>query len=303
MIAAKEWRVHLGAHKTATTHLQDTLAAHRPALLEHGVDILSGGKFKPLVRRDARTEGFRYRLWRNWPGLMSRKFIGDLERLSGAQTLLLSDEDLLGYTNEQITNPLYPKLRGLHLIRALAERGAKVSLFLGIRSLDGLVPSAYAQMLKSLPPPAGGMDAVRAGLARNPPSWVELIERIRTELPGMDLRVWRYEDYRRDWRDILRLYVGRDTGEFPDLPPPPRTASPSAKAISLAEKVDPTLPRHKRREEVKGLYAKYPADGPDGPYRPLTEAEIARFRESYAADLSEIERRFPGALVRLHESA
>jgi hypothetical protein len=303
MIAAKELRVHLGAHKTATTHLQDTLAAHRPALLDHDVDILSGGKFKPLVRRDARTEGLRHRLWRYWPGLMSRQFITDLERLSGAHTLLLSDEDLLGHTDEQITNPLYPKLRGLHLIRRLADRGAKVSLFLGIRSLDGLVPSAYAQMLKSLPPPEGGMEAVRARLAENPPSWTELIERIREELPGMELRVWRYEDYQKNWRDILRFYVGRDTGEFPDLPPPPRTASPSARAISLAEKVDPALPRNRRREEVKGLYARYPADGPDGSYRPLTEAEIARFRESYAADLREIERRFPGVLVRLHENA
>ena len=32
------WRIHIGAHKTATTHLQQTLAAIRARLVEQGID-------------------------------------------------------------------------------------------------------------------------------------------------------------------------------------------------------------------------------------------------------------------------
>jgi hypothetical protein len=36
----RSWRIHLGAHKTATTHLQETLTAVRPALAERGIDFI-----------------------------------------------------------------------------------------------------------------------------------------------------------------------------------------------------------------------------------------------------------------------
>ena len=43
----RQWRIHLGAHKTATSHLQETLAAVRDDLVGQGVDFIPN----PLVRQ------------------------------------------------------------------------------------------------------------------------------------------------------------------------------------------------------------------------------------------------------------
>ena len=103
MTAAQEWRIHLGAHKTATTHLQDTLGAHREALNRHGVDFLPGARFNPLLRRFSRPKGFRRALWRHWPAPVRREFLRDLDRLCrDAGTVLVSDEDFLGYSQDQL---------------------------------------------------------------------------------------------------------------------------------------------------------------------------------------------------------
>ncbi len=248
----RAWRIHVGAHKTATTHLQHTLRAHRDALVDHGVDFIPHGQMRRLSHRYSRPKSWQAKL--RGP-VLAWKFNRDLQDYRrGPDTVLLSDEDLLGYAYDQLTTPLYQRPACLHLLQALARRG-DMRLFLGIRSLDGLVPSAYAQTLKAVVPEPGLMDRARTALAAAPPSWVALVERLRAALPGVPLTVWRYEDYRDHWRAIAALYVGRDVGAFPDLPPPQMTVSPSPLAIAQAEALDPALPLKARIATVGSIPA------------------------------------------------
>lgn len=290
----RDWRIHIGAHKTATTHLQHTLRAHRDALVAHDMDFIPHGPMRMLSHRFSRPKGWR-RLLRGRP--LAWQFNRELQKQRrGPTTMLISDEDLLGYAFDQLTNPLYGQPKCLHLLRALAGTG-RMRLFLGIRSLDGLVPSAYAQTLKAVVPEPGMMDRVRKTLADDPPSWVDLVDRLRAALPGVPLTVWRYESYRDHWREILALYVGRDVGEFPDLPPPQLTVSPSPLAIEKAEALDPSLPMKDRIDTVRALYARYPAGPEHGVYAPLAPAEIDRFRARYAEDVEILRTRYPEVLA------
>jgi len=290
----RDWRIHLGAHKTATTHLQHTLRAHRDALVAHDMDFIPHGPMRVLSHRFSRPRGWRSML-RGRP--LAWQFNRELQKQRrGPATMLISDEDLLGYAYDQLTTPLYGQPKCLHLLKTLARTG-RMRLFLGIRSLDGLVPSAYAQTLKALVPEPDMMARTRRALAADPPSWVELVERLRAALPGVPLTVWRYEDYRAHWREILALYVGRDVGEFPDLPPPQLTVSPSPLAIAKAEALDPALPMKDRIATVLDLYARYPAGDEFGVYRPLDPAETDRFRARYAEDVDILRRRHPEVLV------
>ena len=52
-------------------------------------------------------------------------------------------------------------------------------LFLSVRSYDTFLPSAYAEHLKHAPPEAGGFEALRERLVARPPSWYDLVCRIR----------------------------------------------------------------------------------------------------------------------------
>lgn len=297
----REWRIHLGAHKTATTHLQHTLAAHREALVAAGRDYIPYPAFRDAARPFIRRGTWRRRLWAV-PGAgaaVSRALEARLDGLRrGPQTVLLSDEDLLGYARDLLTAPPYGRLRGLHLVARLAARAERCTLFLGIRAFDAILPSAYAQALKGDVYPRGSMARICRAAAADPPSWAALIARVRAAVPGATLRVWRHEDYRDHWRAIVAELAGGDVGELPQVPPVRGTASPGPAGVAAAEALDPGLDQRTRILKVREIYAAHPAGEIHGRLDPFAPDAAARLREAYAADIAAIEARWPGTLIR-----
>jgi hypothetical protein len=296
----KELRVHLGAHKTATTHLQDTMYEHRDALAAAGIDYVPREDFGPLQRRYSNPSHWRMQLWSPPLELWFRRQFSRGRR--GGETVLLSDEDLLGFSDDLLRLPIYATLRSAHILRALS-RNTRLRLFLGIRSFDEILPSAYAQAIKSIAPKPGWLDEIRARMADTPPSWVELVDRLKHTFPDAAIHVWLHQDYRQHSQEILTFFAGRDVGRFPDIPPPIRTTSPSAEAIARSEGLDPALPVERRRELVKQIFYEEPStrDGCSR-FKPLSEHEIERFRSRFEQDRIELERRHPGTLLKLGES-
>jgi hypothetical protein len=292
------WRIHIGAHKTATTHLQETLAAMRPELVARGVDFI------PLA--DLRRAGFakafgRRRAWNRVPplrGPMVRRMAGRyLDPLrAGPATLVLSEEKLIGGSQLIFADPIYP---GMHrIIRLLATLGrqADLTLFLAIRSFDTQLPSAYVQELRYMPPIGGGFDNIKRRVLRHPPSWFELVRRIRAAAPGVPLRVWRQEDYRGNTAAILGALTG--IGALPALPEvadPAWTKSPGLEAIRAVEALPP-MPETERRERARAIFAA--AGGEGGRFRPFEPEERAMLQAGYAADLERIAALDPKILLR-----
>lgn len=293
----KELRVHLGAHKTATTHLQDTLFAHRAALRRCDLDYIPRDDFGPLQRRYSNPDRWRKKLW---SPPIERLFLTQFEALrNGPSTVLLSDEDLLGFSYDLFSRPIYADLRGLHTIRSLASKDTTLCLFLGIRSFEQIIPSAYAQTIKAIHPKPGWLTEIRQSLLETPPSWANLIERLTEMFPTVELRVWLQEDYRAHSQEILSFFVGANVGRFPDLPPPVRTTSPSRQAIEAAEKLDGSLSMQERRERVwKLYYDELPAGEGRSAFDPLNAEEKARLREHYRIDVETIEKRWPRMIFR-----
>ncbi|MFW5642329.1 MAG: hypothetical protein ACOCY0_06150, partial [Roseicyclus sp.] len=162
-----EWRIHLGAHKTATTHLQDTLAARRAALLGQGVDYLPMREVRALRL----PPGGGWADWRRRLRLpMRRRIEAAVAPIRmGPRRLVLSEENLIGYVRDALTFPPYPDLeRRLRPFSVLTD-GAQVTVFLSVRGWDTLLPSAYAQQLRVRPVP-GGFGPLRAQALARPPS-------------------------------------------------------------------------------------------------------------------------------------
>ena len=105
------------------------------------------------------------------------------------------------------------------LLATLASR-AEVTLFLSIRSFDTQLPSAYVQELKFMAPIGGGFDGIRRRVLARPPSWFDMVRRIRAAAPGIPLRVWRQEDYRDNPRAILSALCGVEVGPLPEIEDP-----------------------------------------------------------------------------------
>lgn len=292
------WRIHLGAHKTATTHLQETLAALRPRLAARGADYIPLGAL--------RASGFARALYTGGPvmklpGLRrvaarrrARDILGPLR--VGPGTLILSEEKLLGSSRHIFSDPAYPLIeKVVPLLAGLGEGEGGVTFFLSIRSFDTQLASAYAQELRVLPPPPGGFEALRARALARPPRWTDLVLRIRRAAPGVPIRIWRQEDYRRNRGAILAALCGRDPGPLPEIAVPVSTKSPTAAGVRAAEALPRDLPPAERRARVAEIYAAHQDDG--CPFRPFAPEETERLRKAYAADLADLARLDPGMMV------
>lgn len=287
------WRVHLGAHKTATTHLQEALRPRRAALRRAGVDYLPMPGVRAAGLQDLRreTEGAGRAARRR--ALTDR--LRGLRR--GGATVALSEENLIGSSLGLLGPEPYPTCGPMIRWLALLGEGAELRLFLAIRSFDALLPSAYAEASRRHAVP-GGFERVRARAAAEPPSWAGLIDRLRRAAPKAELRVWRYEDYAAHAREAATLFLGLDPGPLDMDRRPQSTATPSAAAVAEAERLPTGLSTAEREARTREIYARLPATGPETKFNPFTAPERARLRDRYARDLEEIDRAHPGVLVR-----
>ncbi|MBI1415888.1 MAG: hypothetical protein GC146_01575 [Limimaricola sp.] len=205
--------LHLGAHKTATTHLQKLMHANRAALVEAGVRYY-GPEF---LRRPRRSIGTSFGIN---PDAVHRNGRSPLEQLDflakGDRLVVLSDENFAGPLHDGAGNVMVPLYEGAAArVAALAAALAPnpLHLFLAIRQPTTFLTSAYSQSL------FGGV-AIGAGGFRdlNPPDrldWADLVARLAA-VPGLaGLTVWRYEDYRAGLPSILEALLGPAAAVLP----------------------------------------------------------------------------------------
>ncbi len=196
--------LHLGAHKTASTHLQRCLLADRATLSRAGVQVYG----PPQLRGEHPTLLKRFDL----PGAKSG--LGDpqgalRDMLGDGHRLVLSEENLVGSLLNRygkMAEPMYPEAE-----KRIADLAAKTApggldLCLSIRQPTHFLNSAYGQHLMS-----GGSLELKKFLWKNPPrivDWFDFVRRLRAT-PGVGrLTVWRYEDYRGVFDQITRAMLG-----------------------------------------------------------------------------------------------
>lgn len=277
--------IHLGAHKTASTHLQYSLRLGREALRAKGVFLA-----EPSMLRDAGAIPLEQALAEGEGSAAQDLCRQQLDRLRGAAPdLLLSEENILGGTRRGTLfsrrGLVYPfAARRLRQTIAMAG-GGPVVLYLALRDPADFQVSAFSlQVLLGneleLAPYLQGRDPVRVG-------WSGLVRRLAAVEGVARIVVWRYEDY-----PVLRprlLDLMLPEGVAATLPDPPRSneslTQPGydwmlrrAMADSEADLRD--LARRARRRFRRG-------DG-HPPLRLLDEATRIRSARAYAAEIARI---------------
>jgi hypothetical protein len=277
-------RVHLGAHKTATTHFQKALHKHRAALRAAGIDFVRPVEFRAALAAESGRLALpwraRARLERTLAGLTT-----------GAPTLAISEENLIGQIRDLFDAEPYRDLgrRLTPLVQLAGEQ--PLTLFLAIRPFDRLWASAHAQALRHHPHDPARIERLRHIARTVPPRWTEVLARLRRACPRAAIHVWRYDDYEAHWRQIARAFVGADVGVIPAVTRPKGSMSPSAEGVRLAEQVTGAA----RGGEVAAIYAAHPARGGE-PFAPFDAAEAAALRDASAADLAALAAE-PGTLL------
>ena len=272
--------LHIGAHRTATTAMQDMLVAHRAALVAAGVT--------PLVREDlGAVDGFSTVPSRD--GWIRGR--ADMDRLTdGADTVILSEENLIGDMGWNIRKgELYPNAR--RRLQAYREfLGMPVRVGLGIRDYASYWISAHGHELSYRHP--GKQGVVRFTEARGPMAsamrgWRELIRDIRAVFTDSEILVWPVEQ-RLALPDIARRLLNR-----PDLtltaPPPGVNAAPAPGVFAQMEAFrteNPKATRARMREFVAGCTPER--------FAGFSKDQTLAMAERYAADLEVLQGGFEG---------
>lgn len=183
--------LHVGAHRTAATALQQHLSRNRADLADAGVvywgpGITRGGLFRGTVG------GVAGRLpWQD------RRFAGrcalraDTVRRTGATHLVISDETMIGSLKGALENTRLYADAGCR-IAAIADgfAGHRVTVAICIRDYAEWWSSAKALRL-----PCGGplpRTNLREYLVTQPRRWRHVVEEIARALPSARVLVWTY---------------------------------------------------------------------------------------------------------------
>ena len=282
--------LHLGAHKTATTHLQHSIHAARRQLDGAGVRFFG----PPALRQPGTRIEARFDLPFN-----PRKSVADhrparevlAEMMDGGTRLVLSEENFIGSLFDRrypgpfhsLPVPLYPdaalRLAAL-AARVAPDRG--LDLCLGIRDPAGFLNSAYGLVLQA----GSGVDM--DGFKRRNPlfdiDWVHLVRRLRQAEGVGRVTVWRHEDYRPMFDRVVAALVGEGVGP---IRPVARVVNPglSTKAVAVALECRATGASGPVVQQARDSF---PVGSENPPHDGFDAEEHALSAEFYAAQVAEL---------------
>jgi hypothetical protein len=267
--------IHVGAHKTATSHLQHGFSKARGILRQKGVAYfgpeLLRGKLplprlagKPIAAPTALLDAFhRNRMCK----------------------LVLSEENILGTTRADLVAKgarFYPAAapRLTRLMQALECQNA--TIYLSVRAPLAFLTSAHGQQQN-----AGRFAPMEEYTAKMIPDalrWSDLVQRLGA-VPGVTrVVVWRYEDYPAIAPLLFEDMLGRGRGF--DLPERKRLVGTSARALDHAKTVlqaDPSCDVTEVIREARNLYPKSDENPGPAPFgADALAADMARYREDCA---------------------
>ena len=284
--------LHIGAHKTATTHLQMALQSARPALSAQGVafygptQLRKDGQFLPerlglpfakvQSSVDAKAE---------WQSM-----VGDAKRV------VLSEENFVGVLNRkgaQLVTPLYSN--AVERIAALASVTAPegIDVFLSIRAPATFLNSAYSQILMS-----GGQVRPEIFKAKNPlptVDWVKYINRLTHIQSLRSLTVWPYEDYAAHFLKIVSLMVGSGPAKSVKWESEWAHRSLSARAVAEIMELDQT---ERSTRKAKLIKSKFPVSESFAQFDVFSGEDHARSGVLYADQIRAIEQMPKVTLLR-----
>lgn len=285
-----EIRLYLGAHKTATTHLQGIMLANRDRLAEAGVKLSA-----PQDLRREWVPGYFHAV----RALVETGTIPDnlaaplREWLPATGDWILTEENIIGVPIELLNQPgIYPHAgKRLATLRALFPE-ARIRLFFSVRSYDGFWRSMYSEIVRNrgfLP-----FETFWKPMAFAKRSWVKTVASFADHLPQEDIVLWKFEDF----GAVQDAALAQITGQA-DIAPmvaaykaEPTRPSLSQKALQVLGDIVPVIGREQGLKLTERINSHYSVAAGHAPFQPFSSELVAEMRAAYARDLTRIREQF-----------
>ena len=285
-------KLHLGAHKTATTHFQATLLALQPELNAVGVNyetVPQTRKCISLARKYTRCLSF----CQIPPTALSSRLVSQklIKSPESSRLILRSEENIIGGIGDACNVELYPKV--LKRIKFLKYINScySVELNLSIRDLSEVFVGAYITSLRLKPERARTVKSkLIEDLSRNSEaSWLPFIDKL-SQYSNNKITVWSQEHYKNNSNQVISHFIGDDNIEIPLISPPKSTMTPSYKAI---EKVEAMMSQLKSKPKdwsqiCNEIYQEYPVSDSNEKFSFLNSKTKATLAECYKKDKNAI---------------
>lgn len=277
-------RLHLGAHKTATTYLQELFALNRGR-------IAAAGRAYWLLAHIRSTIAFSI-----WSDAARDGLLGPLRghALRGApfnhlRTLLeasndhvISDENILGPPVDALKGRFYPGA-GRRLERLAGMFGDRqVEVFLCLRSYPQFLASLFAESLRH----GAYMPAADLVAANGDPGgqWPALIDTVHRALPEARIVVWRYEQFPALKPLVVERLAGVPLAGMQALPSEQVRPSPSARAVAVQLERAGAMPKPRRALSMAMAETEFPPTGAADTFDPWPAEQAARMTAAYERD-------------------
>lgn len=274
--------LHLGAHKTASTHLQAVMRKNAAQLTAAGVHYADPASLRALLGAGQRAAEAMAPL----PSLRTTIAKQRLRRLTtGSPGLLIAaDENTLGHCAHMVeAGMLYPSARQrLSLWRPISRR-RDVICFLAIRDYPEFFSGVHVQSIRDnvfQPLTATAMER----LAALPRRWPDLIADIRRTLPRARIVIWRFEDYkplRAQLADRITGVSGLRAVERKSMQTPSRDAMAALSALASANP-DGRIGRGAFEQVLRD----HPIASGNPRYAPWSSDQMTAMRATYAEDIA-----------------
>lgn len=277
--------IHVGAHKTASTHLQQTLRGLIPRMLAAGIHYSDVHHWRGGVTRLAVALG-------EGPG--PARLRGRLRRRLDVTAatwpeMMISEENILGSLRRGGLmgkgSIIYPEAtrRMTRLCGMLRHRPATICL--AVREPCGFLTSAFSMQVMGghelrLADYLDGFDPARL-------SWSDLARRLLGLRGVARLVAWRYEDYPAVRPQILSAMLPQALAD--------QAGNPPAAIVGLSQQAyDEVLqraldcPQADVAQLAREAKSRFPREGGAAPLNLMDEAAALRCRAAYDADLAEL---------------
>jgi len=268
--------LHLGAHKTATTHFQrmlDTIAGRTAS------EVLIPTQAN--IRKEI-THANRFLIFEHQREIQS--FLSDLLS-SGNQNVVISEENLIGEAKDFFDcDSLYKNsLNRLRTFSNLIPNSQAVTIWFFIRSLDSFLPSIYCEYLRHWS--YRDFDSVLNGNYRQ--SWLPVINCIQSVFPNAHINIVDYHQYRKIVPRVLAEITGDSSENLPEQfkVVRPRLSNFTVQAVAHMPDRMPFLLRN-MAVDLFSTISRF--TGKSQPYSPFCSLITQQLHEVYKNDIETI---------------
>jgi hypothetical protein len=282
-------KLHIGAHKTATTHLQYSLESIQAQLLQNNItyiptSLLRDSEFPPYSGRCS----WRQKLFKGRP--LFERFNTNLKSLSVlSDCLLISEENIMGLSTDLLCPRIYPNFERKSTFISTLSKFCEVELYLSIRPYSDLIPSAYVQCLRSFTFAQNIVEVVDKIIESKEEqySWFHLVKRIQKIFPNVSLKFWTVDEYQRNSNLIISKICESDVSHIINtVAVPNRTKSPSSEAIEkIIDLKDRNYDDYQYITKVSDIISR---DNGKEKYKPLGNEQIEALEARYKKDLDRL---------------